>query len=159
MHPLMAAVVLRLSRTRADQADAQRHQPGGELRESAACPRAYEGRPIVALDRERSAVLVEKLLEDASHQRATGARQERRRKHEATVRIADCKRLALLSVASPPPTLEVHGPQIVRGGHLDTGPTVNTPDAHRRPAPFHLAEPAQDAHDRAPARSVWSQIA
>lgn len=89
VHALMAAIVLRLSRTRADRPDAERHQPGGELRESAARPGANEGRAVVAQDRERSAVLVEKLLQDASHQRAAGARQEGRRKHEATVRIAD----------------------------------------------------------------------
>src|SRR5712664_3688712 len=73
--------------------------------------------------------------------------------------VADCKRLALLPVASPPPAFEVHGPQIVSSGNLDAGPTVNTPDAHRRPAPLHFAEPAQDAHDRAAARSVRSKTA
>src|SRR5438876_1072977 len=39
------------------------------------------------------------------------------------------------------------------------GTTVNSPDAHRRPAPPHFAEPAQDAHHRAPARSVRSESA
>src|SRR2546425_7239644 len=70
-----------------------------------------------------------------------------------------CKRLALLPVASPPPAFEVHGPQIVSSGNLDARTTVNTPDAHRRPAPPHFAEPAQDAHDRAAARSVRSESA
>src|SRR5439155_11860947 len=60
-HALMAAIVLRLSGTRADQPDAKRHQPSGELRESAARPRANERRPVVALDPERSAVPGEKL--------------------------------------------------------------------------------------------------
>ena len=73
--------------------------------------------------------------------------------------VADCKRLALLPVASPPPAFEVHGPQIVSSGNLDARTTVNTPDAHRRPAPPHFAEPAQDAHDRAAARSVRSKTA
>jgi hypothetical protein len=44
MHALVAAVVLRLSWTRADQPDAERHQPGGKLREPAARSRANEGR-------------------------------------------------------------------------------------------------------------------
>src|SRR2546421_8436126 len=85
--------------------------------------------------------------------------QERRREHEAAVSVAGCKRLALLPVASPPPAFEVHGPQIVSSGNLDARTTVNTPDAHRRPAPPHFAEPAQDAHDRAAARSLRSKSA
>src|SRR5881227_3080071 len=159
VHALVAPIVLRLSRTRTNQTNAQRHQPGGELRQPAARPRANEGRAVVALDRARSAVLVEKLLQDASDQRTASAWQECRREHEAAVGVADCKRLALLPVASPPPAFEVHGPQIVSSGNLDARTTVNTPDAHRRPAPSHFAEPAQDAHDRAAARSVPSESA
>jgi hypothetical protein len=57
VHTLVAAVVLRLGRTRANQPDAERDQPGGKLRESAARPGANEGRAVVTLNRQRSAVL------------------------------------------------------------------------------------------------------
>ena len=59
VHALVAPIVLRLSRTRTNQTNAERHQPGGELRKPAARPRANEGRAVVALDRARSATLVE----------------------------------------------------------------------------------------------------
>jgi hypothetical protein len=159
VHALVAAIVPRLSRARTNQSDAERHQPGGELRETAARPRANKGRAVVALDRARRAVLVEKLLQDAADQRTTSTWQERRRQHEAAVSVADCKRLALLPVAGPPPAFEVHGPQIVSTGNLDARATVNTPDAHRRRASLYFAEPAQDAHDCAAARSVRSKTA
>src|SRR5438874_791481 len=44
VHPLVAAIVLRHSRTRTNQTNAERHQPGGEQRKPAARPRANEGR-------------------------------------------------------------------------------------------------------------------
>ncbi len=40
VHALVAAIVLRLSRARTNQSDAERHQPGGELREPTARPRS-----------------------------------------------------------------------------------------------------------------------
>ncbi len=102
---------------------------------------------------------MEKLLQHVADQRTAGAWQERRSKHESAVGVADCKRLAPLPVASPPPAFEVHGPQIVSTGDFDARSTVNTPDAHRRPAPLYFAEPAQDAHDGAAARRVCSKTA
>ena len=89
VHALVAPIVLRLSRPRTNQTNAERHQPGGELRKPAARPRANEGRAVVALDRARSAMLVEKLLQDAPDQRTASAWQERRREHEAAVSVAE----------------------------------------------------------------------
>src|SRR5207245_2045361 len=73
--------------------------------------------------------------------------------HKPAVRVADCKRLALLSVAGPPPALEVHRPEIVRPGDLDVRPAVNGPDSYRWAPALHLAEASQGARDRALARS------
>jgi hypothetical protein len=71
------------------------------------------------------------VLEHSADACAAAAGQEPHCQYEAAVRVADCKRLALVSVAGPPPALEVHRPEIARTGDLDVRTTVNGPDAHR----------------------------
>src|SRR5437016_2352413 len=139
MHALVAAIVLRLAGARADQLDAERHQPGRELGEPTARPGRDERRAVVALDRSWRAVLDEELLEHAAHARTTGVGQQPDCQYETAVRVADRKRLALLSVARPPPALEVHRPEIVRAGELEVRTTVNGPDAYRRAPALHFA--------------------
>src|SRR5438105_8816336 len=149
----MTAVVLRLPRARADQLDAERDQPRRERGKPTARPGRDEWRTVVALDGPRRAVLGEELLENPSYAGAVSAGEEPGRQHEPAVRIANCKRLALLSVASSPPAFEVHRPEIVRPRDLHVRTTVNGPDPHRCPTALHFAEASQSARDRALARS------
>src|SRR5437588_10085048 len=97
---LVAPIVLRLSRTRTNQTNAERHQPGGELRKPAARPRANEGRSARRAAR-RSRCRTGSRAECHARGKAAPGRpgpsaastwQERRREHEAAVGVADCKR-------------------------------------------------------------------
>src|SRR5437016_13479985 len=63
VHPLVAAVLLRLARLDPLDADAEADQPGGELGEAAQAG-GGEGRAVVGADRLREPVLAESRLEN-----------------------------------------------------------------------------------------------
>jgi hypothetical protein len=73
-------------------------------------------------------VLAEKLLEDGSYLDCLRC-AENYREHESTERVPDSQRLAAGLVPGAPPTLEVHGPNII--GTLDVNLWRTLNDAGR----------------------------
>src|SRR5262249_14575825 len=55
-----------------------------------------------------------------------------------------------------PPTLEVHGPEIVRGMHLDPRPAIDAPHTHWRPPFTYPTEPLENSGYCALARGVFA---
>lgn len=114
VHPLVPAVVLRLTGPAANDFDAERHPPGRELREPAGAAQRRERRTVVAVDGPRQPVAVEQLLEHRPDVLSPRARHRAQREHVPAHRVAHRQRIAPRAVERAPPALEVDRPEVVR---------------------------------------------
>jgi hypothetical protein len=94
-------------------------------------------------------MLAKELLEDPPHLRGLEARHQDHREDLAAEGVTHCQWLAFVTVASPPPALEVDGPQVIGSVHLDPWPSFDRPNAHGRAAALHLAEAEKNTGNRA----------
>jgi len=140
VHPLVAAVVLRASGARPYDAYAERDPPHRQARESAARLGANERNAVIALDCPWKAVRPEERLELSSDPFHRRSGHHRDAQHEPAEGVPHRQRLASRAVLRPPPTLEVHAPNIVGCRHRDLWGAVD--DTHDRfPSPLaNLAE-------------------
>ena len=112
MHPLVAAVLLRLARIDPLQLDPGLGPARRQARQ-AARTRARKRRAVVRAQRQRHAVAPERRL-DRRHDRRRARRHDHDRKKIPAPRIADRQRIAARAVPGPEPALEVDAPDIVR---------------------------------------------
>ncbi len=113
MEALVAAVLLRLARR-----DALRHAAGLDQLDrqarQASDGKAGEGRPVVAAQHPRQAVLAERIRQDRPDMGRIGSADRLAAEQKAAGTMAHREGLDVSPLASPKPASEVGGPDVVR---------------------------------------------
>src|SRR6266446_1982585 len=153
VHPLMATVLLWLTRLNALRHDSKLEQPHRELAQSTE-RNTGERDAVVGADRTWQTVLTKHRLETGAGAATLGPTQTLATQQIAAVVVADRQWIAALAIAEPKLAFEVGAPDIVWSAdgserlrmrrHLGTAPTTRQPQAvplenlahraHRRPA-------------------------
>src|SRR5262245_17388341 len=149
VHPLVRAVLLRMSRTDPVQVNPQRQPPGRQTRQTIRRIGSGKGCPVVAANDLRKTVFAEQSFHLLFHRRCLRALQGARTQYEPAEIVADGQWLEASPIPCAPPAFEVNRPDLI--GALRFDPQLQSAGLVLRPptALLHQARLLQHTLERA----------